>query len=64
MSIFQEYGEYFLQCDICNDIAEETFGSFDETVEFKSDRENGWTSRKTKAVGWQDVCPECGSPRY
>jgi hypothetical protein len=49
---------FVLTCDICGEEANEMFDTFQEAVDFKRDRENGWISRKTSGE-WEDVCPNC-----
>ena len=58
MAISGFSGIYSLECDECGDEAEEDFDSFYEAVEWKKDKTNLWSSRKTKG-GWEDLCPKC-----
>lgn len=61
MSIQKEHGHYFdsyylLECDICQNNAEEEFNSFFDAQYFAKD--NCW-KRKYEGGGWIDICPEC-----
>jgi hypothetical protein len=47
-----------LKCDICGIIETEMFDSFQDAVDFKTDTNNGWRSRKEDDE-WLDICWEC-----
>ena len=49
-------GTFDLSCDICGDVAPESFDEFYDAVDYK--KESGWKSRRIKGE-WHDVCPEC-----
>jgi hypothetical protein len=51
---------YTLTCDHCGE--EERFGSFNEAVNYKTDKDNGWASVKDENEDWQDLCPDCYTP--
>ena len=57
MSITRAFEDCFeLECDRCG--VSEEFCSFDEALDFKRDRSNGW--RSTNETGeWEDLCPDC-----
>ena len=48
--------ETLLVCDDCGE--EEEFLSFEEALNFKRDKDNGWRSAKEDGV-WCDFCPSC-----
>jgi hypothetical protein len=50
---------YELKCDFCNSIADETFDTFQEAVDYKKDRENNWRSVRSASGEWYDLCPDC-----
>ena len=49
-------GMFYLSCDVCGDIAEPAFETFDEAVDYKVDE--GWKSQRRDSE-WEDVCPDC-----
>lgn len=51
-------GVYVLTCDSCGADAEYLFDSFQEAVNWKKDKSNGWAS-KLDAGDWNDLCPDC-----
>ena len=51
-----------LCCDYCGDSADELFDTFQDAVDYKVDRENGWASVKGKDGEWQELCPSCNTP--
>lgn len=53
---------FTLSCDHCGDAADEVFKSFDDAVDYKIERENGWASVKGKDGEWQELCPSCNTP--
>ena len=55
---------YVLECDMCGTTADEIFDDFEEVVEFKRNRDNGWRSRKDSNGEWGDLCPDCYKERY
>jgi hypothetical protein len=56
-----DFGLFNLICDSCGDDCEEFFDTFQEVVEFKREKENGWRSVKDKDGYWQDICPACST---
>lgn len=56
MGIVRNYGRFDLVCDVCGDMADKDFDSFDEAVDGK--KRYGWKSQKTNGI-WEDVCPAC-----
>ena len=62
MSIYTEYERKVLHCDICDE-TEVKFDTFQDAIDFKKDKSNGWVSRKTED-GWYDVCSECRTKKY
>ena len=60
----EENGQmYFtLYCDHCGDACDEPFESFQEAVDYKVDRDNGWASVKDKNGVWVELCPSCNTP--
>jgi len=53
---------YALYCDCCGDSCDELFDSFQDAVDYKVDRDNGWASVKDKNDDWQELCPSCNRP--
>lgn len=49
-------GMFYLSCDVCGDIAEPAFETFDEAVDYKVDE--GWKSQRRDSE-WEDVCSDC-----
>jgi hypothetical protein len=60
MSIEKNEGfdTYDIVCDNCGEETNEDFDSFQEAVEWKKDKSNGWKSKKVNGK-WEDHCPEC-----
>jgi len=56
------YDGFALYCDYCGDECNEAFGTFQDAVDYKADRGNGWASVKDKDGDWQEVCPSCNTP--
>jgi hypothetical protein len=55
--------DYFtLSCDHCGDICDEIFDDFQDVVNYKTDKDNGWRSIKDKNGDWQELCPACNTP--
>jgi hypothetical protein len=54
--------EYVLLCDNCGDDVEEMFESFQDAVEYKKDKDNGWCTVKDKNGDWCELCPACNTP--
>lgn len=54
--ISMEKDKFFLSCDVCGDIVEIEFETFDEAVDYKVDE--GWKSQR-RGSEWEDVCPDC-----
>jgi hypothetical protein len=52
------FGQYDLICDNCGESADKSFDDFYDAVNYRKDKDNGWTSKKY-ANGWKDLCPEC-----
>jgi hypothetical protein len=50
--------DYRLICDWCDD----TFEAFQDAVDFKKDRDNGWKTVKDFNGEWNDLCPSCDQP--
>lgn len=48
-----------LVCDICGESAAEIFSGFDDAVDYKRNRANGWHSEQDMLGTWYDICPEC-----
>jgi len=48
-----------LQCDECGEEANECFETFQDAVDYKKDRGNGWRSVKDRYDAWNDLCPSC-----
>lgn len=48
--------EVELECDVCGETEE--FECFEDAVDFKRDKSNGWKSAKVDD-DWYDLCPEC-----
>lgn len=42
--IDKAYGKYEVSCDVCGELAEEKFNSFQDAVDYK--KSNGWKSQK------------------
>jgi hypothetical protein len=53
---------YTLYCDHCGDDCDELFDTFQDAVDYKVDRDNGWASVKDKDDEWQELCPVCNTP--
>jgi hypothetical protein len=53
---------FTLSCDHCGDTCDELFDSFQEAVDYKTNRENRWASVKDKNGDWQELCPSCNTP--
>jgi hypothetical protein len=53
---------YTLSCDHCEDECDELFETFQEAVDYKTDRDNGWASVKDRYDQWQELCPSCNKP--
>jgi len=49
---------FFLICDHCEEVLD-GFESWDEAVEYKKDKANGWRTIKDKDNDWCDLCPQC-----
>jgi hypothetical protein len=55
-------GNYVLTCDHCGDEYDDTFEAFQDAVDFKKDRDNGWKAVKDFNGEWNDLCPSCNQP--
>jgi hypothetical protein len=55
-----ETGEYSLVCDMCGE-TESGFETFQDAVDFKRDRDNGWRATKDGHDTWHDLCPSCNT---
>jgi hypothetical protein len=53
-------GDFVLSCDNCGDM--EVFDTFQDAVDYKKDRDNGWRTIKDKNNDWCDLCPACCTP--
>ena len=57
--IYKEFvGFYYLTCDVCGEESGQLFDEFNDAVEWKKNRDNGWRSRMVDGE-WQDECEEC-----
>ena len=57
--IYKEFGGcYCLTCDVCGEEADKLFDEFNDAVEWKKNRDNGWRSVNIEGE-WQEHCPEC-----
>jgi hypothetical protein len=54
--------EFMLSCDNCGDECDDTFETFQDAVDFKKDRDNGWKAVKDFNGEWNDLCPSCNQP--
>lgn len=54
--IGKEYGKFRLLCDVCGNIVEEEFDTFQDALDFA--RLNRWRLQWRKG-GWENVCPTC-----
>jgi hypothetical protein len=54
--------EYDLICDHCGDQADDSFESFQDAVDFKTDHDNGWKAVKDFDGEWHDLCTSCNQP--
>ena len=61
MSIIRDEfgGDFKLQCDECGEEAHEWFETFQDAVDFKKDRDNGWRAVKDQYEEWHDLCMSC-----
>jgi len=50
-----------LLCDNCGDDADEIFESFQDAVDYKTNRSNKWASLKDSHGEWHDLCPSCNT---
>jgi len=55
--------DFKLFCDHCGDECDEFFETFDDAVDYKVDRDNGWASVKDKDGEWAELCPSCNKPK-
>jgi hypothetical protein len=55
-------GNYVLTCDHCGDECDDTFETFQDAVDFRKDRDNGWKAVKDFNGEWNDLCPSCNQP--
>jgi 5-methylcytosine-specific restriction endonuclease McrA len=62
--MIEEFDEddFRLSCDHCGETCDEFFETFDDAVDYKVDRDNGWASVKDKNGDWQELCPSCNKP--
>ena len=54
----QGYGAFMLCCDKCNEFVE-GFSSWNEVIDYKKEKKNGWGSRMAAKDKWIDLCPDC-----
>jgi hypothetical protein len=52
---------FILSCDYCNDECDEEFDTFQDAVDYKKERENGWRSVTDKRGRWNELCPACAT---
>jgi len=59
--VIEKYGsnDFRLSCDHCENECDEVFETFDDAVDYKVDRSNGWASIKDKYGEWAELCPSC-----
>lgn len=50
MSIEKEDGFFFICCDDCGNVADESFDEFQEAVDYKNER--GGSQKKLTVTGW------------
>jgi 5-methylcytosine-specific restriction endonuclease McrA len=53
---------FTLSCDHCGEECDELFETFQDAVDYKVDRDNGWASVKDRNDDWQELCPSCNTP--
>jgi len=51
-----------LICDHCERRLKRVFETYDDAVDYKVDRSNGWASIKDKSNEWIELCPDCNKP--
>lgn len=56
--IRKENKEYVLYCDQCSNY-KEGFNTWQEALDFKKAKKQGWGCRKDKNDNWIDLCPDC-----
>jgi hypothetical protein len=56
------FDQYVLTCDECGEDADDDFDTWDEAVDFKKDKDNGWKAVKDFDGDWHDLCPSCNQP--
>jgi hypothetical protein len=54
---------FTLTCDYCGDECDEVFEEFQDAVDYKTDRDNGWATVKDVNGYWTELCPSCNNPR-
>ena len=62
--MIEKYGpyDYRLFCDYCEEACDEIFETFDDAVDYKTDKDNGWMSIKDRNGDWCELCPSCKAP--
>ena len=62
--MIQKHGpyDYRLSCDYCEEECDEIFETFEDAVDYKTDKDNGWKSIKDKNNDWLELCPTCKTP--
>jgi len=62
--MIEKYGpyDYRLSCDYCEEECDEIFETFDDAVDYKTDKDNGWKSIQDKNNDWLELCPTCKTP--
>jgi len=53
---------FTLFCDHCGEECDEFFETFNDAVDYKTDRDNGWASVKDKDNEYVELCPSCNKP--
>lgn len=54
--IDKQYDSFYIRCDVCEEVSEEKFDTWQDAVDAKKDLE--YTSKKY-ANGWKDLCKDC-----
>ena len=63
--MIEQYGEheFVLICDHCSaNVCDKTFDTFQDAVDYKTDRSNGWASVTDRGGEWFELCPSCNKP--
>jgi hypothetical protein len=54
--------DFRLYCDNCGEGCGEIFDEFQDAVDYKKDKDNGWRTIRDKNGDWCDLCPACTTP--